>query len=114
VGRIFRLVVESSLMNGEAILQEYIVRLSTSQFVMTSHVRVKSLDEKNNITYTNDNNRHTTIQHTLQQYDNNIIIIISATIIGLLLIGMGIGIKFYLDKVKNKFLKQNADRFANF
>lgn len=28
--RIFRLVVESSLMNGEAVSQEYMVRLSTS------------------------------------------------------------------------------------
>ena len=73
-------------------------RLSLS----TSNVSVKSLDEKKNITYT----------YTQQQYDNNIII--SATVIGLLLIGMGISIKFYLDKVKSKYFKQNADRFANF
>jgi hypothetical protein len=76
------------------------VRLSTS------NVSVQFLDEKKNMT-------HTYTQQ--QQYDNNIIIIISATVIGFLLIGMGITIKFYLDKVKNKFFKQNnADRFANF
>ena len=98
--RIFRLVVESSMMNGEAVSQEYMVRLSTS------NVSVQFLDEKKNMT-------HTYTQQ--QQYDNNIIIIISATVIGFLLIGMGITIKFYLDKVKNKFFKQNnADRFANF
>ena len=45
--------------------------------------------------------------------DINIIIIsVTATVIGLLLIGMGIGIKFYLDKVRNK-PKQHADRFTN-
>jgi hypothetical protein len=79
------------MMNGEAVSQEYMVRLSTS------NVSVKILDETKNITHT----------YTQQQYDNNIIIIICATVIGLLLIGMGITIKFYLDKVKNQFFKQN-------
>ena len=40
------------------------------------------------------------------------IIIISATVFGLLLIGMGIGIKFYLDKVRNKLIL-NADQLTN-
>jgi hypothetical protein len=44
--------------------------------------------------------------------DHNIIIIISATVFGLLLIAMGIGIKFYLDKVGNKQI-QNADQLTN-
>jgi hypothetical protein len=47
-----------------------------------------------------------------EKIDNNIIIIISATVIGLLLIGMGIGIKFYLDKVGNKLIL-NADQLTN-
>ena len=46
-----------------------------------------------------------------EKNDNNIIII-SATVIGLLLIGMGIGIKFYLDKVRNKLIL-NADQLTN-
>jgi hypothetical protein len=41
---------------------------------------------------------------------NIIIISLSATVIGLLLIAMGIGIKFYLDKVRNKLI-QNEDQF---
>jgi hypothetical protein len=43
---------------------------------------------------------------------NNIIMCVTATVIGLLLIGMGIGIKFYLDKVRNKQI-QHADQFTN-
>ena len=46
--------------------------------------------------------------------DKSDIIILSATVIGFLLIGMGIAIKVYLDKVKNQFLKKNAGRFSNF
>ena len=46
-----------------------------------------------------------------EKIDNNIIII-SAIVIGLLLIGMGIGIKFYLDKVGNKLIL-NADQLTN-
>jgi hypothetical protein len=41
---------------------------------------------------------------------NNIIMCVTATVIGLLLIGMGIGIKFYLDKVINKLIL-NVDQF---
>jgi hypothetical protein len=37
-----------------------------------------------------------------EKIDINIIISVTATVIGLLLIGMGIGIKFYLDNVRNK------------
>ncbi len=51
-------------------------------------VSVKFVDEKNDI---------------------NIIISVTTTVIGLLLIGMGIGIKFYIDKVRNKLI-QNADQ----
>jgi hypothetical protein len=40
------------------------------------------------------------------------IISVSAIVIGLPLIGMGISIKFYLDKVKNKLI-QNADQLTN-
>ena len=47
-----------------------------------------------------------------EKNDNNIIIIMSATVIGLLLIGMGIGIKFYLNKVGNKLIL-NADQLTN-
>ena len=43
---------------------------------------------------------------------NFIIISVTATVIGLLLIGMGIGIKFYLDKVGNKLIL-NADQLTN-
>ena len=40
--------------------------------------------------------------------------IISAIVIGLLLVGMGIGIKFYLDKVRNSIaLISNADQITN-
>jgi hypothetical protein len=46
--------------------------------------------------------------------DKSDIIILSATVIGFLLIGMGIAIKVYLDKVKNQLLKKNAGRFSNF
>jgi hypothetical protein len=45
---------------------------------------------------------------------NFIIISVTATIIGLLLIGMGISIKFNLDKVKYPLKRQNADQFAIF
>ncbi len=59
-------------------------------------VSVKFFDEKNDI-----------------ENDINIIIIsIAATVIGLLLIGIGIGIKFYLDKVGNKLIL-NADQLTN-
>ena len=44
--------------------------------------------------------------------DINIVLSVTATVIGLLLIGMGIGIKFYLDKVGNKLIL-NADKFTN-
>jgi hypothetical protein len=55
-------------------------------------VSVKFFDEKNDI--------------------NIIIISVTAIVIGLLLIAMGIGIKFYLDKVGN-LLIQNADQLTN-
>ena len=44
--------------------------------------------------------------------DINIIMCVTATVIGLLLIGMGIGIKFYLDNVRNKLIL-NADQLTN-
>ena len=43
--------------------------------------------------------------------DKSDIIILSATVIGFLLIGMGIAIKVYLDKVKNQFLKKSFSIF---
>ena len=46
--------------------------------------------------------------------DNYVIIIsVTATVIGFLLVGMGISIKFYLNKVKNQLKMQNANQFAN-
>jgi hypothetical protein len=57
-------------------------------------VSVKFVDEKNDIE------------------NINMIISVSAIVIGLPLIGMGISIKFYLDKVKNKLI-QNADQLTN-
>ena len=46
--------------------------------------------------------RHRQFEVSVKFFDDKTdIIIISATVIGLLLIGMGIGIKFYLDKVIN-------------
>ena len=59
--------------------------------------------------------RHRNFDVSVKFVDDNIdnnIIIISATVIGLLLIGMGIGIKFYLDKVGNKLIL-NADQLTN-
>jgi hypothetical protein len=38
-----------------------------------------------------------------EKTDVNIIISVTATVIGLLLIGIGIGIKFYLDKVRKVY-----------
>jgi hypothetical protein len=37
---------------------------------------------------------------------------VTATVLGLLAVGIGISIKFYLDKVKNKLI-QNADQLTN-
>ncbi len=46
--------------------------------------------------------------------DNYVIIIsVTTTVIGFLLVGMGISIKFYLNKVKNQLKMQNAIQFAN-
>jgi hypothetical protein len=46
--------------------------------------------------------------------DNYVIIIsVTTTVIGFLLVGMGISIKFYLNKVKNQLKMQNANQFAN-
>ena len=59
--------------------------------------------------------RHSKFDVSVKFFDAaniNIIIYVTAAVIGLLLIGMGIGIKFYLDKVRNK-PKQHADRFTN-
>jgi hypothetical protein len=47
-----------------------------------------------------------------EKNDVNIIISVTAIVIGLLLIAMGIGIKFYLDKVRNLLIK-NADQLTN-
>ena len=45
-------------------------------------------------------------EKTDNKTDINIIMCVTATVIGLLLIGMGIGIKFYIDKVnKNNWMK---------
>jgi hypothetical protein len=43
--------------------------------------------------------RHRQFDVSVKFVDEKTDLIISATVIGLLLIGMGIGIKFYLDKV---------------
>ena len=51
-------------------------------------------------------------EKTDNKTDINIIMCVTATVIGLLLIGMGIGIKFYLDKVGNKLIL-NADQLTN-
>ena len=51
-------------------------------------------------------------EKTDNKTDINIIMCVTATVIGLLLIGMGIGIKFYLDKVRNKLIL-NADQLTN-
>ena len=59
--------------------------------------------------------RHRQFDVSVKFFDEKIynnIIIISATVFGLLLIGMGIGIKFYLDKVGNKLIL-NADQLTN-
>jgi hypothetical protein len=57
--------------------------------------------------------RHRQFDVSVKFFDENINIIISVTaaVIGLLLIGMGIGIKFYLDKVRKIIDIQNADPF---
>ena len=54
--------------------------------------------------------RNFTVSVTFLDENINIITSVTATIIGLLLIGMGIGIKFYLDKVINKLIL-NVDQF---
>ena len=59
--------------------------------------------------------RHRQFDVSVKFFDEKIynnIIIISATVFGLLLIGIGIGIKFYLDKVGNKLIL-NADQLTN-
>ena len=56
--------------------------------------------------------RHRNFDVSLKFFDEKTDFIIATTVIGLLLIGMGIGIKFYLDKVKNKLI-QNADQLTN-
>jgi hypothetical protein len=52
--------------------------------------------------------RNFTVSVTFLDENINIITSVTATIIGLLLIGMGIGIKFYLDKVRIELIS-NAD-----
>jgi hypothetical protein len=56
--------------------------------------------------------RHKQFTVSLTFVDEKNDFIISAIVIGLLLVGMGIGIKFYLDKVGNKLIL-NADQFTN-
>jgi hypothetical protein len=48
--------------------------------------------------------RHRNFDVSLKFFDEKTDFIIATTVIGLLLIGMGIGIKFYLDKVGNKLI----------
>jgi hypothetical protein len=48
---------------------------------------------------------------SLSFVDNTNVIIISATVIGLFVVGIGIGIKFYLDKVRNQLI-ESADQFT--
>ena len=56
--------------------------------------------------------KHRQFDVSVKFFDDKTDIIISATVIGLPLIGMGIGIKFYLDKVGN-LLILNADQLSN-
>jgi hypothetical protein len=56
--------------------------------------------------------RHRNFDVSLKFFDEKTDFIIATTVIGLLLIGMGIGIKFYLDKVGNKLIL-NADQLTN-
>ena len=58
--------------------------------------------------------KHRQFDVSVKFFDDKTDIIISATVIGLLLIGMGISIKFNLDKVKYPLKRQNADQFAIF
>jgi hypothetical protein len=58
--------------------------------------------------------RHRQFTVSLTFVDEKNDFIISAIVIGLLLVGMGIGIKFYLDKVRNSIaLISNADQITN-
>jgi superfamily II DNA/RNA helicase len=56
--------------------------------------------------------KHRQFDVSLKFFDEKTDFIIATTVIGLLLIAMGIGIKFYLDKVGN-LLIQNADQLTN-
>ena len=56
--------------------------------------------------------RHRNFDVSLKFFDEKTDFIIATTVIGLLLIGMGIGIKFYLDKVGNKLILK-ADQLTN-
>ena len=63
----------------------------------------------NNRGETRHRNFDVSVKFVDEKNDINIIISVTTTVIGLLLIGMGIGIKFYIDKVRNKLI-QNADQ----